>query len=825
MSPKSALVSRPLSKRLEGAIFAFLGKWQYPPQQSIATLIDALGGKLVEDVDSSVTHLVCASSDSKAAQKTVQQLNKKGSSVTLIGAFDFDTLVRVTKEDATEILKSGNFELWSVLDTLVLTLDCQNVLCGTDLSNADLRPFQLGQAVVRDSIFKSANLESNSFNNPTRVNFDDANLVRAQLEDAKSCSFKKCSFTNGGLSGKIVDCDFSQADLSKLDAISVHFLKCKFCDANLTEAALDTSELKNCELAGCNFSRASLTECDFGKSDLSGVKFTGANLAFTSFSDAKLTKADFRNAILCGANFKGADLTGADFTGAAVKGAVFSGARMIEKAVGLEIKKETSKPKLKEALAKIDQIAATTSVFTTDCVMVLNSIRFAFRIHSLSKGAQVSIYPGVEDGPSFAPMSSKSVSAGLIELAKLWSDGALEIDEISATSPKKLKEDLNGLAIAAWHEAFGLEVPTEAQVKQRAQEKAALVENERSQLVGELKGGASGIKAWNERTAKDKENRSLIALSGQDFSRTDLSGAALVRVDFDECNFKNAVFRGGQLVHSRCIGACFEGAIMDGADLRNTDFEKCSFVKATLVKANLSESSLVDARFVGADLTDANLTEADLKGADLSSTGLTGTVFDGAEYDEKTKFPNSFSFTDKLRWWGKGPDPYLLAEAAKKTASKIDFDEFIKALQQDFDQEQMKKVLKMLKADRFELYADVSDDLVTGVVKSQTDESLVYSCRLAKDGTFACCTQNTNVCGGLRGSVCKHILVLTIGVIKAGRLDATTALKWVLSSRAQAQKKLDKDVMAETLLKYKGCEAGEIDWRPTETMPEDYYAF
>ena len=36
---------------------------------------------------------------------------------------------------------------------------------------------------------------------------------------------------------------------------------------------------------------------------------------------------------------------------------------------------------------------------------------------------------------------------------------------------------------------------------------------------------------------------------------------------------------------------------------------------------------------------------------------------------------------------------------------------------------------------------------------------------------------------------------------------------------------LDKDVMSEAILRYKGAEAGEIDWRPTETVPEDYYAF
>jgi len=36
---------------------------------------------------------------------------------------------------------------------------------------------------------------------------------------------------------------------------------------------------------------------------------------------------------------------------------------------------------------------------------------------------------------------------------------------------------------------------------------------------------------------------------------------------------------------------------------------------------------------------------------------------------------------------------------------------------------------------------------------------------------------------------------------------------------------LDKEAMSAILLRYKGAEAGEIDWRPTETLPEDFYAY
>ncbi|MCI0357643.1 MAG: hypothetical protein L0211_04045, partial [Planctomycetaceae bacterium] len=128
-----------------------------------------------------------------------------------------------------------------------------------------------------------------------------------------------------------------------------------------------------------------------------------------------------------------------------------------------------------------------------------------------------------------------------------------------------------------------------------------------------------------------------------------------------------------------------------------------------------------------------------------------------------------------------------------------------------------------LKADTFKLFAEVTPDHVIGVIKSQTDPDLVYSCRLGSNGVFACCTQNLNICGGLRGAICKHLLVLLVGLSKAGQLDPATADAWIAASASQ-KPILDKDVMSEAFLRYKGAEAGEVDWRPTETIPEDYYA-
>jgi hypothetical protein len=162
-------------------------------------------------------------------------------------------------------------------------------------------------------------------------------------------------------------------------------------------------------------------------------------------------------------------------------------------------------------------------------------------------------------------------------------------------------------------------------------------------------------------------------------------------------------------------------------------------------------------------------------------------------------------------------------KASPAISAQLDIEHFMRQLEAKTDPGKLSKALSMLKADRFRLFAEVKDSSLVGVVKSQTDPELVYSCRLGADGHFACCTQNLNICGGLRGSLCKHLLVLIVGLTKAGQLEPAKVNDWVKSS-AGKKPVLDKDQMSETFLRYKGAEAGEVDWRPTETIPEDYYA-
>jgi hypothetical protein len=70
---------------------------------------------------------------------------------------------------------------------------------------------------------------------------------------------------------------------------------------------------------------------------------------------------------------------------------------------------------------------------------------------------------------------------------------------------------------------------------------------------------------------------------------------------------------------------------------------------------------------------------------------------------------------------------------------------------------------------------------------------------------------------------CKHVFLLIMVLCKSDRMEAKTAFDWLVASGKHKPGKIDKDLMTKTFLRHKGAEEGNIDWRPMETVPEDYY--
>src|SRR5262249_28616337 len=149
--------------------------------------------------------------------------------------------------------------------------------------------------------------------------------------------------------------------------------------------------------------------------------------------------------------------------------------------------------------------------------------------------------------------------------------------------------------------------------------------------------------------------------------------------------------------------------------------------------------------FRKADLSGAYLAYADLCGADFREATLDGIQFIRTPFDEKTTFPRGFVPAEGLEWKGVGPRPGTPAPSPPR-AGALDFDTFVEHLNRKVERARMEKAGSMLQAEAFQLFAEVKDDHLVGVVKSQSNPELVYSCRLAADGTFGCCTQNLRPC-------------------------------------------------------------------------------
>jgi hypothetical protein len=316
-----------------------------------------------------------------------------------------------------------------------------------------------------------------------------------------------------------------------------------------------------------------------------------------------------------------------------------------------------------------------------------------------------------------------------------------------------------------------------------------------------LRSGPAGVKKWNRLTGVEREQAKL--------EKADLAGCDLTGVNLGGVTANGTSFAGAILTKARLTGGAFDATDFSGANLSGADLSGSHFRKAT---------------FAGADLTGAILKRVSFLGTDLTGAVLTDATITAGWFDKHTKWPAGFVPPGDMTYHGPGTDPRLSGKGKKAVA--VDINGLMARLHAVIDPARMKRTLDMLKSGKNQLFAEVEPAMVRGIVRSQREPDLVYSCVLTSDGTYACCTPDVELCMGLRGEPCKHILVLVIGLARAGQLDVTTADKWVTTGAAKNHRwnKTTKNHVSDTLLRYKGVQAGEVDWRPTETIPEDFYA-
>jgi hypothetical protein len=353
----------------------------------------------------------------------------------------------------------------------------------------------------------------------------------------------------------------------------------------------------------------------------------------------------------------------------------------------------------------------------------------------------------------------------------------------------------------------------------KASKKPRVVPESEADWPATLRTGPEGVALWN---ARPPSARQLTRLGHGDYAGCDLAGIDFTGQSVLKFQAAGADLTGALLTRGSFIEGDFRDADLSYARMAKFGGRDGDFRGAKLVGVDLTSGRLARARFAGADLTRADLTGADVVGADFTGATLTDATLADLVSDSTTVWPEGFTLPAP-KW---SSPPGVAAQFAGSLGGAVNIDGFMARLCQTFDPKRIARTLDMLRTGRNQLFAEVEEARVFGVVRSQREPDLVYSCVLADDGTYSCCTPNLMACMGLRGEPCKHLLVLLIGLARAGKLDATTADHWVAATRGKEHSWSEalRDRLGDTLLKLKGAEAGEIDWRPTETIPEDFYS-
>ncbi len=158
------------------------------------------------------------------------------------------------------------------------------------------------------------------------------------------------------------------------------------------------------------------------------------------------------------------------------------------------------------------------------------------------------------------------------------------------------------------------------------------------------------------------------------------------------------------------------------------------------------------------------------------------------------------------------------------TSQQLDFLTLALRLRNVINPNKINRAIEMLQEESYNLYSNVTEDEVAGIVESQTSYEQYYAPWINKNGEYSCYDESMSSCMGLQGHICKHILVLLLGLAQKGEIDLERVLEWATTARSESPLE-GEERSAVMLLRYKGVETGEVDWRPTETIPEDFYIF
>ncbi|MBX9667366.1 MAG: pentapeptide repeat-containing protein [Candidatus Obscuribacterales bacterium] len=820
---------------LEGKTVVLVGSrtWQI---EQLPAIICREGGQVAAEVTETVDIVVVGrySRGTPAAVKTAEKLNKKGARIKIIEEQNVYEFLLPDQDSVVRLLRSGDSERFNGLMSLnperyaySFTNDTYQI-SNADLSAAEMQGLSIDFIHFNQTQFGKSNLAELSIASFENCSCEEGRIHKVFFESLSGCSFQRAELQECQLVAAY-DCDFSESKSTRLtienedgkysklsfrsslldrfsSATRVKFFDCDFSQSTWQNAAVHEAVFERCNFKNAKLEKSRFVRCQFIECDLSGASFQDCTLPFLVASEVKIDNAEFVRCNMIGASLGALDLRKA-------KG--------LQESVDAKKLVDIAKLKSIKELDKVVRSGSYVEIFfdlqgpdgKVPCVLTNSYSHMRVVLN-------VDLIPEIRRAES---LDVKDAYSALEIVAAVYHGYEILPTSIQVKVNRgQNAKDLKAAFIAALYESFGHQPPDEKALKKLESERKAKANKEKAGCLEMLRGGAKGIDSWNKFV---EEHASEANLQKVNLSGCDLTGANFTGLTMTGANLENAVMRECLLNNATLNNAKLIGADLSEAQCAELRAESADFTNATLENANLTNANLGESKFCQANLRGADLTEAYLFAANFSGADMAAVDFFDTRYDEKTMLPSSAIGASGLVWCGRGNDPALVKAVLDDVPkTPLEFSSFLERLQVSIDKERLKKAIKMLQAESFSLFAEVKPEYMIGVVKSQTDPDLVYACQLTADGKFCCGTQNLNACGGLRGALCKHLLVLLLGLTKAEELDATVADTWARASKLQVPK-MDKDFMSETLLRYKGAEAGEIDWRPTETIPEDYYAF
>ncbi|MCX4247675.1 pentapeptide repeat-containing protein [Paraliomyxa miuraensis] len=825
---------------LAGARVVFDKRLSAKGPRHLTARIEALGGMVDATLDQSTTLLLTDDTKRTSEVTQAEKLVAKGATIEVLPVATFVERHALTADEVLGLLrgdKAGTTKLQTMLEHPWNVAGFPLPSLGkADLRKLSLRDVRLHRLTLQDADLRDADLCGCSLEGLVGCDLRGAKLDRASFDRIERCQLQGASLDSAYPSA-IRDSDLRQASLEGVSLSYRELSGCNLAGVDLTNAELTQIKLQRSNLEGAKLAGAQLADADLSGANLTGADLTSAMLTKAKLVEAKLERANLTKANLGGADLTGATLAGADFTEANLAGATVPKLEGNVQVKGLAEALADQGGEIGPRLRELETIAKAAERIQTAIAFDMPDGSSVSVDIDAKTGNWSRVYVRTRHGNYHRGDSAESLAKALQDTANKWGKGTPKLDALTVKSSKSPVggKELRHLVTAAWCEVCGIEPPAAPAPKAggkptKAQRERALVDA----LLDELRSGPEGVQRWN-----DRSHEAWAKLGkGASFARSELTGAKLDGMKmhgldfslstFNGASLRNAEITDGKLDQASLVEADLTGATLGKTSMIGADLRKAKLDQATLRECDLSgDSKLSQTRLVGTKLPGTKIVSdamdvACMQDVDLSGTDLAGCRFYGGKhtgtFDGYTRFPPNYKPPEGL----KGPRD---AKGMPKLAADAGFDlaDFLARLKVTVGTSSYEKGKKLLKRSRFKLFHQVEDERMIAIVKSETDASLLYACILGDKG-YSCCTHNLNRCGGLSFGPCKHMMVMILGLAQAGEVDAEKVDAWVQASKKSGPR-LDKDVAAEVFLRYKGAEAGEIDWRPTETVPEDFYAF